>query len=108
MKRLMLLFFVLVALISKAQQPEAKTYLKLYTQVSGTGGYRIENWYLSNNANRRIQVTLELGGTSTVSKGYKETKVVIVEPKKVLPLGLKSMNGSAPNTMVIVKAEYIP
>lgn len=108
MKRALLLLLVFVAFISKAQQPEAKTFLKLYTQVSGTGGYRIENWYLSNNSNRRIQVTLELGGTSTVSKGYKETKVVIAEAKKMLPLGLKSMNNSAPNTIVIVKAEYIP
>jgi hypothetical protein len=93
MKKALLLLFVLIGFLSKAQQPEAKTFLKLYTQVSGTGGYRIENWYLSNNSTRQIQVTLELGGTSTVSKGYKETKVVVIEPKKVLPLGLKSMNG---------------
>jgi len=89
-------------------EPEAQTYLKLYTTVSGTGDSRVENWLLANNGTRRIIATIEIVGSQDDTGDNKERKIVIVEPKASLPLGVRSANGSKPNTVVIVKAEFAP
>lgn len=89
-------------------ESEAKTYLKLYTSVSGTGDSKVESWLLANNGTRRIIASLEIIDHQGDSQETKERKVVIVEPKSSLPLGVRSANGSVPNTIVIVKAGYTP
>lgn len=89
-------------------ESEAQTYLKLYTTVSGTADNRQENWLLANNGTRRITATIEIVGKPDDGKAFKETKNVIVDPKTSVPLGLRSSNGSAPNTIVIIKAWFTP
>ena len=42
MKPALLLLFAFVSFFPKAEQPNANSFLKLYTQVSGTGGYELK------------------------------------------------------------------
>jgi len=95
-------------LTSIRNESEAQTYLKLYTTVTGTGDNKVENWLLANNGTRRIMATVEIVGTTDNDRDYKEKRVVIVEPKSSLPLGVRSANGSTPNSIVILKAVYTP
>ena len=89
-------------------ESEAQTYLKLYTTVTGTADNRQENWLLANNGTRRIITTVEIVGTADDGNAYKKKKNVIVEPKTSVSLGLRSLNGSSPNNIFIIKAGFTP
>ena len=90
-------------------ESEAQTYLKLYTTVTGTGDDRQENWLLANNGTRRIIATVEIiAPPDADNKDSREKKMVLVDPKESVNLGIRSVNGSTPNTVVIVKAAFTP
>jgi hypothetical protein len=89
-------------------ESEAQTYLKLYTTVTGTADNHQEKWLLANYGTRRIIATVEILAPSYDSRVENELKNIIVEPKASVTLGCRSSNGSAPNTIVIIKASFTP
>lgn len=112
MKHLLLLLILPLFICSfrpaVSNEPEAVTYLKLYTTVTGTGDSKTENWLLANNGTRRILATIEIVPASEDQQKEKERKDVIVEAKSSLPLGIRTASGSTPNNIVIIKAVFTP
>ena len=117
MKNILLILMIPVLLSSfttlrnsvRTNESEAQTYLKLYTTVTGAGEEKQENWMLANNDTRRIVATIQIiSATDEDGKANREIKNVIVEAKSSLALGVRSVNGASPNTVVIISAMYTP